>query len=152
MSKPARPGLKFNDLDEMVADASQLRGGSYEMAGRWDLPFILGHLSKTMMFPFQPGGKNIPWPFSLIPRFFYNKITQSGKYPKMKVPMPKFFKPADGVPLENAWEEFVAATDRVKSAPGPTMECPPLGTVPTESFQKMQLLHGAHHLSFLKLK
>ena len=150
MSKPARPGLKFNNLDELVADVDQLNAGPYEKAGRWDLPMIVDHLAMTMNGPFGSGAKNIPWPAGPVVRFVFHRIAQRKTYPHVKFPAPKIIQPKSGVSMDVVHAELIRGIDRLNAVTGETIDCPPFGTLLLEDFKKMQLLHGAHHLSFLK--
>ncbi len=152
MSKPARPDLKFNTVDEMIADAQALRAGPYDRAGQWDLAMILDHLAKAMGGPFAAGGKNLPWPAARIGRFVMHRFAQRTTYPAIQFPAPKSMKPTTGIALEPAFAEFLTAARQVQAASGETIQWPPFGAMPLEDFRKIQLLHGAHHLSFLKLR
>lgn len=152
MSNPARPDLKFNCVDDLVSDAEKLRVGPYDRAGQWDLPMILDHLAKAMGGPFQPGVKNLPWPISAMGRFVMHRFAQRTTYPQIKFPAPKAMRPTNGIELEPAYQEFLTAARQVQSAGGEMIEWPPFGAMKLEDFRKIQLLHGAHHLSFLKVR
>jgi len=151
LSKPARPDLKFNSFDEMITDAQKLRAGPYDRAGQWDLAMILDHLGKSMNMPFA-GGKNLPWPATVIGRFVLHRFAQRTTYPMVKFPAPKGIRPISGIELEPAFTEFLTAARRVEDASDETIQWPPFGRILLEDFRKIQLLHGAHHLSFLKLR
>jgi hypothetical protein len=151
MSKPARPDLKFTSIEQMLADAQALRAGPYEKAGQWDLPMILDHLTKTMSLPLAPAGRNLPWPLGALARVVIHRFAQRKMYPTMKFPAPRHVRPAPNVGLETAWAEFQTAAGRLLAHTGNSFTVTPFGQVPREDFIKIQLLHGAHHLSFLKL-
>ena len=149
MAKPARPDLIFLSIDDLLADAERLRCGSYEKAGQWDLPMILDHLGKAMEVP-SPVQKPVPWPVSVIARAFIRRMTRRGIYPSFKIRAPKAMQPTPNIPLETADAAFRAAAGKMKSFTGPTVEGTPFGPLPREDFVKLHLLHGAHHLSFLR--
>ncbi len=150
MSKPIRPGLKFNNLDELLADVDQLRAGPYEQGGQWDLPMMMDHLAKQMNGPFETKLKNWPWPAGPIVRFFFHRLAKWGKYPSVKFPAPKMTQPSSSISSDDAYAELSQVVGRLKSATGETIACPPFGELPLADFMKVQLLHAAHHLSFLK--
>lgn len=149
MSTPARPELKFDTIDAMLADAEHLRSAGYEQAGRWTLGMVLDHLTKAMSGPFG-GGRNLPWPLSAAGRSLMHGMVRRGRYPAMKFPAPASFRPDPGVDPAAASEAFRSVCERAKALPGDTVVCPPLGRVPTTDYLGVQLLHGAHHLSYLR--
>jgi hypothetical protein len=149
MAKPARPELIFHSIDDLLADAARLRAGPYEKAGEWDLAMILDHLGKAMEIP-SPVQKSVPWPVSVIARAFIRRMTRRGVYPSFKIRAPKAMQPTPNIPLETADAMFRAAAGKIKTFTGPTVEGTPFGALPREDFIKLHLLHGAHHLSFLR--
>ena len=152
MSKPARRGLRFSSVDEMIADTERLRAGPYDRAGQWDLAMILDHLAKSMGAPFNAGTKNLPWPTAPVARFVMHWFARREVYPEIKFPAPNSIQPVPGMALEPVYAEFLRTARQVQNASGEMINWPPIGAVPLEDFRKIQLLHGAHHLSFLKLR
>jgi len=133
----------------MIADVDSLRHG-YEKAGQWDLGMVLDHLTKGMSGPFTGGGWNLPWPVGATLRALMHRMAERGRYPSMKFPAPKAMRPTPGVDVEAARAAFRAAAERVKALTGETVVWPPLGRMPTADFVAVQLLHGAHHLGYLR--
>ena len=150
MAKPARPDLKFSSYDEMLADVERLKGG-YDKTGQWDLPMILDHIGKGINAPWIPQMK-IPWPGSLIAQAIIRRMVNKQYYPNIKFHAPKAMQPTAGIPMETAYPAFIATVEKVKNYPDPVMKNTPFGDVPTELWQKLHLLHGAHHLAFLTPK
>jgi hypothetical protein len=151
MAKPARPKLIFNSIDEMVADADRLGSGPYDKAGQWDLPMILNHLSKAMD-SFATAQTPVRWPLDIVARVGIHLMAKRKYYPPISISAPKEMQPAASVPLETAQAEFRAAAEKVKAFKGPKVSGTPFGTLPLEDFIKLQLLHGAHHLSYLSAR
>ena len=149
MSTPARPDLKFDSMDAMLADAERLKTGGYEQAGQWTLGMVLDHLTKTMSVPFAPG-RTLPWPASAIGRLVVHGFAKRDRYPSVKFPAMPFQRPTPGIDLATAYDAFRSASERVKGVTGDTVGCPPLGPLPVGDFVAVQLLHGAHHLGYLK--
>jgi hypothetical protein len=147
MAHRARPDLIFHSIDEMLADAGRLQLGPYEKTGEWDLPMILDHLGKAMKIPYE--GMAVPWPANVVVRALIHRMTKRMKYPTIRFIAPKGMKPTPGIPLETASAAFVAAAENIKTLSGPTVGSTPFGAVPLDDYVKLQLLHGAHHLSFL---
>ena len=149
MSKPARPDLRFDTVDAMLADADRLRAG-YERAGQWDLGMVLDHLTKSMLAPLAPGQRDVPWPVSAIGRVLVRGLVRRGRYPRVKFPVLPALRPTPGIDVDAARAAFGAAAERVRDLPGETVACPPIGTLATSDFRGLHLVHGAHHLSFLR--
>ena len=145
---PARPDLKFASLDALVADADHLRAG-YAKAGQWDLGMVLDHLAKAMSIPFA-GGRSLPWPAGPIGRALVRRMVRKGRYPSVKLPAPPSQRPTPGVDVNDAYHRFVEAADRLKATTGTVVSFAPIGWVPTGDFVAVQLIHGAHHLAFLR--
>ena len=149
MSSPARPGLSFDTIDAMLADADRLRRG-YAKAGQWDLGMILDHLAKTQSAPFDTGRWNLPWPATAIVRSMIHGMVKRHQYPSFKVPMAPPLKPTPGVDVDEAYGRFRELSERIKRLPADTVAAPPFGRMSTADFVGIQLLHGAHHLAFLR--
>lgn len=149
MAKPARPYLKFQSYDEMLADVDRLRSDGYTKAGQWDLAMILDHLGKGMNAPWIPQMK-VPWPFSLVAQAMIRRMVAKRYYPNIKFPAPKAMQPTPGISIEMAYPAFMTTVEKIKNYPQPIMKNTPFGDVPTELWQQLHLLHGAHHLAFLQ--
>ena len=149
MGTPARPDLVFNSIDELLADAARLRDGGHEQLGKWTLAMILDHLGKAMNGPWSDQSR-VPWPFSIGARALIHRMVQRDRYPNFTFPVPPGMKPSKTVSLADANAAFCSAAEKVKACTGPVVENTPFGTLPLHDFVKMHLLHGAHHLGFLK--
>jgi hypothetical protein len=149
MAKPARPELIYRSIDDMLADVDRLKSGPYDKAGQWDLPMILDHLAKAMN-SFLPGAKPLPWPVNVVARVGVHLMAKRTYYPGIKWTAPKSMTPPSGIPLEQAEPEFRTAAEKIKSFTGEKIEGTPFGAISREDLLKLHLLHGAHHLSFLR--
>lgn len=149
MSTPARPDLKFDTLDALVADADRLRAG-YEKAGQWDLGMVLDHLNRTMSGPFGPGRNWVPWPATAAVRAAIHGMVRRGRYPSMKIPAMPSLRPTPGADADAALASLRDVVRRTEGLSGDTVQLPPFGPISRADFVGMQLLHGAHHMSFLR--
>src|ERR1700761_3871933 len=123
MSKPARPDLKFDALDDLVAEVDRLRNKPYEKTGQWDLPMIVDHVAKQMNTPFTTGIKTVPWPIGPIVRFFFRLLAKRETYPHIKFPAPKFIRPTPGISIESAHAELLQVVEKLKAAKGEMIDC-----------------------------
>ena len=150
MGTPARPDLHFDSVDAMLADVEHLRRG-YDKAGQWDLGMVLDHLAKSMSPPFAAGQKNLPWPVPSIARVMIAAMARRKTYPMgVTIPALPSIRPTPGVDVDAAYDHFRDIAGKVKTLPADVTPFPPVGRVPTGDFLGLQLLHAAHHLSFLR--
>lgn len=150
----ARRQLKFDSLAEVVRDAKNLLTKGYDKAGNWDLSQCGRHLAYWLTCPLDGFGKP-----PLVAKLFLwlarntvgpgqlKKILANG-FPPGGMTDPASVKPSDGndagavATLKQAAERFAAHT-------GPVLPSPFFGPMTKETATKLQLVHAAHHLSFL---
>jgi hypothetical protein len=153
--KPQRRPLRFNDLDEVVQDAESLLTRGYDKAGNWNLAQVCGHLAEWLRFPVE-GFPKAPAPIRAV--FWVLRKTvgrkklltyiTTGSFPAGKPTMPETVPPAGGDPRE-AIEKLKTGVDRLKAHTGPIVPSPLFGPMTKDEAVRMQLVHAAHHLSFL---
>ena len=151
----ARRPLVFNDLDEVVRDAENLQAKGYEKAGNWDLAQCCTHLSEWLRFPVE-GFPKAPAPIRAV--FWVLRKTvgrkklltyiDTGSFPAGKPTMPQTVPPPGGDPRE-AIEKLRRSVNRLKEYTGPIVPSPLFGPMTKDEAVRMQLVHCAHHLSFL---
>jgi Protein of unknown function (DUF1569) len=153
-TKPECRKLTFATLDEVVADAEILLAKGYDKAGNWDLAQVCNHLAEWMRFPVE-GFPKIP--LLLRPVFWLLRATV-GKQMRTKIlaggfsaggrTMPQTVFPPDGdapaavAKLKEVAKQFAAHT-------GPIHPSPLFGALDKDEALRLQLMHCAHHLSFL---
>jgi hypothetical protein len=153
--KPQRRPLQFNDLDEVVRDAENLQAKGYEKAGNWDLAQCCTHLSEWLRFPVE-GFPKAPAPIRAV--FWVLRKTvgrkklltyiDTGSFPVGKPTMPQTVPPPGGDPRE-AINKLRRSVNRLKEYTGPIVPSPFFGPMTKDEAVRMQLVHCAHHLSFL---
>jgi Protein of unknown function (DUF1569) len=153
--KPQRRQLRFNDLDEVVRDAEGLLSKGYEKAGNWDLAQVCGHLAEWLRFPVE-GFPRMPAPIRAI--FWVARKTvgrkklltyiTTGSFPAGKPTMPETVPPPGGDPRQ-AVEKLRKSVERLKAYTGTIVPSPLFGAMTKDEAVRMQLVHCAHHLSFL---
>jgi hypothetical protein len=151
----ARRSLVFNDLDEVVRDVEALLAGGYEKAGNWDLAQVAGHLAEWLRFPVE-GFPKAPAPIRAV--FWVLRKTVGRKklltyietksFPAGKPTFPETVPPTGGDPRE-AVEKLRRNVERLKGHAGPIVPSPLFGDMTKDEAVRMQLVHAAHHLSFL---
>jgi hypothetical protein len=150
-----RRQLRFNDLDEVVRDAESLLAKGYEKAGNWDLAQCCNHLADWLRFPVEGFPK---MPLLLKPIFWMIRKTVgrkkllhyigTGSFPAGKPTMPETVKPPGGDPGA-AIGVLRKSVERLKAHNGAIVPSPIFGPMTKDEAVRMQLVHCAHHLSFL---
>ena len=153
--KPQRRQLQFNDLDEVVRDAEALLAGGYDKAGSWDLAQVAGHLAEWLRFPVE-GFPKAPAPIRAV--FWVLRKTigrkklltyiETKSFPAGKPTMPETVPPPGGDPRA-AVEKLRQSVERLKAYTGQIVPSPLFGHMTKDEAVGMQLVHAAHHLSFL---
>ena len=151
----SRRELRFTDLDDVVRDAEMLLSKGYEKAGNWDLAQVCKHLSEWMRFPVE-GFPKMPLP--LRPLFWIARKTvgrkklleyiTTGKFPAGKPTMPQTVQQPGGDAKE-AIGALRTSVERLKAFNGTIVPSPLFGAMTKDEAVRMQLVHAAHHLSFL---
>ena len=155
MEKPERRTLQFADLDEAVHDAESLLARGYDRAGNWDLAQTCGHLTEWLRFPLD-GYPRQPAPIRLIlwaarntvGRRQFRKVLESGSLPVGGQTFPETI-PAPGGDEAIAVARFREMAARFNAHKGPFQASPFFGEFNRETALRLQLIHCAHHLSFL---
>lgn len=158
MQNIIRRKLQFHDLDEVVQDVEQLQAKGYTKTGNWDLAQVCGHLADWMGFPLDgfpnPGcliGTALWILRNTIGKRKFREYLDAGQMPSGKPTMPQTAHPAG----ENETAEVNRLKENVrrfKAHRGEVYPSPLFGKMTLEEATKLQLIHCAHHLSFLVLR
>src|SRR5215831_5906287 len=149
-----RRKLKFATLDEAVADAESLLATGYDRAGNWELAQVAGHLAEWMRFPLD-GFPKVPLPVRPI---LWVVRTVSGKG-MLKTVLEHGFTPGtrtigETVPQPGgnpttAVAKLRETAGRWKAHTGDVYPSPLFGAMTRDTALQLQLVHCAHHLSYL---
>lgn len=150
-----RRSLVFNDLDDAARDAQMLLDRGYDRMGNWTLLQCCAHLSEWLRFPIE-GFPRQPAPVRAIFWVMRHAVGKrmlagwlsNGSMPAGKPTIPQTVAKAPGDDAE-AVPRFRQAIERFKSHTGPLHPSPLFGELDRETATKLQLIHCAHHLSFL---
>jgi hypothetical protein len=147
--------LDFQDFDAVLADAESLAAGGYDRVGSWDLAQVCGHLAEWLRFPLD-GFPRPPPPVRLLlwllrhtvgPRILRRTLATRSmpagwRTLRETVPLPGGNEAA-------AVERLRQVVGRFQAHAGPYHPSPLFGTLDRETWAEFQLIHCAHHLSFL---
>ena len=154
-AKPARRTLQFASLDDVVRDAEHLLAAGYERAGNWDLAQCCTHVAEWMRFPVE-GFPKPPLPIQALLWMARNTVgpkklrqyLDGGAMGTGKPTMPQTVIPSGGDAVV-AVAKLGESVARFQAFTGTIHPSPFFGPMSKDDVMKLQLLHAAHHLSFL---
>jgi hypothetical protein len=152
---PARRALRFSSLDEVVRDAENLQAKGYDRAGNWDLAQVCTHLTEWMRFPMD-GFPRPPLPVRMalwmmrvtIGKAALRKTLDSGTMRAGGPTMPVTVS-GPGGDATAAVAKLKETAARFQAHTGPIHPSPLFGAMDKDTATRLQLVHCAHHLSFL---
>lgn len=152
---PPRRDLRFSNLDEVIADVEILRARGYEKAGNWNLAQVCGHLANWLGYPvngFPKAGCLVGSILGLmrvtVGKKLLRKTLARGSMRAGGQTMPESV-PAATEDEAGAAAKLKEAARRFKEHPGEYHPSPLFGQLTRDEALKLQLIHCAHHLSFL---
>lgn len=157
-TEPKKRQLKFDNLDEMMAEVRSLNENGYVSNGNWTLGQTCGHIANWMMYPLD-GFPVPPLPIRMIfwvmkktvvPGMKRKILAEGFKGGMMTAPesVPKQDKMSD----QQGVDQLKAAVDRVNNHQGEFHASPLFGEMDKPMHIKVTLLHAEHHLGYLEPK
>jgi hypothetical protein len=155
MNVGTRRTLIWSDLNQVLEDVENLRVSGYRSVGKWNLAQCCGHIADWMTFPLA-GFPPQPW---FIRAFLSLLKLTMGKAQLRKIlrtrsmrsgnpTMPETVYLADTDVTEEV-ERLKRAVQRLQESHGPYQPSPLFGDMSREDLLDLQVIHAAHHLSFL---
>ena len=155
-NKIERRKLVFNDLSDAVNDARMLLSKGYVSLGKWNLSQICNHVNEWVHFPMDGYPKAPLW---MRPIFWLLKSTiMPGKlkkyladksFPAGKPTLSQTVFGPNHSSDEDALRKLTATIERFRNHRGELHASPLFGKMDRATHLNLQLLHAAHHLSFL---
>jgi hypothetical protein len=144
---PARRQIRFHDEAEVIADVERLRKG-YKQVGQWSLPQMAWHLNQAVLSRMTPG----PHPADTSEQvarkpMLQHVLSMHGYLPDGISAPDSLIPPRDTA--ESAVDDLIESLRRLKSFPGPIAPHRLFGQIPDADARKLNLIHCAHHLSYL---
>lgn len=147
-SKATRRQLDFHSFDEVLADVDRLHRGGYAKAGNWALGQICDHLGYFMEAGLTGAQFRVPWLLkvlfgrAVLKRILTQRRMKEGVFtPQKPLPAPGGDEAAAVARFRQVVDRFAKAADYQPS--------PFFGPMTPEQAREVQLIHCAHHLSFL---
>lgn len=150
-----RRALKFDTLDDVVRDAEGLLASGYDKAGYWDLAQMAGHLAAWLSYGMD-GFPKAPWVVRVILAVMRKTVGKrtlrnllaSGTMPTGGPTVPESVPDEGGDPAA-AVAKLRETVERAKAHGGPIHPSPLFGGLTKDEWVRLNLVHAAHHLSFL---
>ena len=150
-----RRSLPSDTLEDVIREAESLRARGYDQAGRWDLAQVCGHVADWMSYPMD-GFPTPPWPIRMmlammrgtIGKRTLRKILRERSMPDNN-PTLRETIPAPAGDEAAAIARLGEVARRLQNHQGPFHASPLFGNLDHQTLVKLNVIHSAHHLSFL---
>ena len=155
MSEQQRRTLSFQNLGKVADDVRALHADGYTAVGNWDLSQVCGHLVEWMRFPmdgFPESRFPMNWLFAIMRITMGRRILRkilAGDSMKSGGPTLPATVPETGGDEAGAVRSLCDTIARLQTHDGPLHPSPVFGDIDLQTLTKLQLIHCAHHLSFL---
>lgn len=145
-----RRELRLESFPELKDELARLRATEYRRAGEWSLGQVCEHLSLVMTMSMDGfGDVRVPWFVRAGGPLVKWVVLRRGKMPA-GVRGPKPFMPAGSLPEDaRKVDEFVAVIDRYEAFDRPLQASPLFGRMRRAEWDRIHLIHAAHHLGFI---
>ncbi|HEY4002414.1 MAG TPA: DUF1569 domain-containing protein [Candidatus Xenobia bacterium] len=145
-----RRRIRYETLDEVVADVQKLRLGPYSRCGKWSLTQICEHLDKAMEGS-MTHMDDVPLGWLIrktVGKMIFNQMVKSGQMRK-GFEAPAAFRPVDQADDDPARiDHFLHTIEKLKTA-SQFADSPFFGRLTPDEWRAFHLVHAAHHLSHL---
>jgi Protein of unknown function (DUF1569) len=149
---PVRRKVRYNTLDELIADADRAVRAQAPTTGNWSLGQILEHLATANDKTIDGFGFQAPWPVRTIGRYVLKKrLLTNGLKPGFKLgPAASAVLVPGETDTAAALEHLRQSTQRLKSE----QKCsahPFLGPLTVDERNAICLRHAELHMSFVNV-
>lgn len=146
-----RRELRFERIDDILADAERLAQSGYEQLGNWSLGRICRHLATTMRMGLDGAGRLQPWLVRVLARqLYFSRVLKHGMKAGFKVPARLIAVIApEASDDEQGLTELRQVLERWSREPQRHPHAF-FGTLSPQEWDTLSLRHAEMHLSFLR--
>jgi hypothetical protein len=144
--QPGRRTLRYESFDDVMPDVERLLEG-HTTVGNWSLAQICRHLAAVLRRHVDLPASTVFDPADRVSEEQKRRMLQSGILPEGIVAPPGVLPEAARSEREEA-EGLRAAIAYYRESPGPVVPHRILGPLTREEWDRFELAHLAHHLSF----
>lgn len=142
-----RRTLEFDRLDDVMAEVDRLLAG-HATVGNWSLGQICNHLAGTYRMSVEGFGIRAPWLVRATLGRSFKKTMFRERRMKAGIKVPESFLPKPGLDARAEAEALRASIAYYRDRPETRAPHPFFGRMPGEEWDRVHLIHSAHHLSF----
>jgi len=145
-----RRELRYESLEDLLADAERLSKIPIHTVGKWTYPQILDHLARTMTASLDGFGFKAPgWARLLIAPFVKNSFLTRTMKPGFNLPRTATaLIPASDLTVPAALVNLRKAMTRIANEPA-NAEHPFFGKLASQEWTSLHLRHAELHMSFV---
>lgn len=148
----ARRTLRFDSLDDILADAQAITDGPHHTTGNHSAPELIWHVAYFIDKAVTGFGFKAPLPLWLLghalrPLGIVNRPMKPGIRPPRS--MDRRFWPGPEVTLDEARDYLRLAIDAARTPGSMTHPSPVLGKLTHDQWQTLHCRHAEMHLSFI---
>jgi len=143
---PGRREVRYESLDELLADAKRFSGNDIKTLGNWSQGQIFEHIARSMDSSIDGAGFSFPAPLQWLMSLFMKK-----KFLTKTLP-PGFKTTAQFDPEKTSAEEGLASLEKAIERQKNVSERAPhpgFGNIGKEGWDDFNLRHSEMHMSFL---
>ena len=145
---PGRRTLRFGSFDEIMPDVERLLEG-HTTVGRWSLAETCQHLATTMRRVVDLPASTPADPSQWVGEEQKRRVLESGVLPE-GIPGPPGVVPSEPRGEREEAEGLRTAIAHYRASPGPVIPHRLFGPLTKPEWDRLQLVHAAHHLSFAR--
>ena len=143
---PGRRTIRYASLDDVMFDVEGLLRG-HATVGNWSLAQVCRHLATVMRRVVDLPASTPHDPSAWVPEDRKRQVLESGMLPE-GLPGPPEIMPTETLGEREEAERLRAAIAHYRASPGPVIPHRIFGPLSRDEWDRLQLIHLAHHLSF----
>lgn len=144
---PNRRLIRFESEDAVIADVERLRKG-YAQHGGWTLPQMAWHLNQAVLARMNPGPHAPDTAEQKARQPMLQHVLAMNGYLPDGITAPEPMQPPKDAP-ESVIDDLIASLKRLKAYKGEIAPHRLFGHIPDAEARRLNLIHCAHHLSYL---
>lgn len=151
MPKPTRRKLRFNTLDEALADAHRLANSTIKAHGQWTPGQVVGHVARAINGSIDGVAFRAPLPLRIVGRVIRNIPLNKGLPTGVKIPAYARAKavPEPNLPIDQAVQQLADAIERTRTESMNQIH-PVFGRLSHEQWRLFHCRHAENHFSYLE--
>jgi hypothetical protein len=144
---PGRRTLRYGSLEEVMPDVERLLEEGHTTVGTWTLPQICRHVATVMRRVVDLPASTPSDPSQWVGDERKREVLETGLLPE-GLPGPPEVMPVGAIDARQEAEGLRQAIAHYKASPGPVIPHRLFGPLTKAEWDRLQLIHVAHHLSF----